>query len=245
MSDTPFELKGSVVSTVILNLHTFTAEVFSRLLAEKVAAAPQFFMNSPIVLSLENAQTDVVQHLPAIIELCREVNLKPMAFRGVPEGFIEAVNATGLPILPLTGRGDSELKLTTKPAPVATKQEEPVVQTVVEEKIVSRPTKVIDKPVRSGQRILAEGDLVVLSSVNQGAEVIAEGDIHIYGALRGRAIAGAYGKESARIFCRQNHAELVSIAGLFMMSEQFDSALNGKAVHFSLNDNDGIDVVEL
>ena len=160
-----------------------------------------------------------------------------MAFRGVPEELQDAVNQTGLPTLPLTGRADSELKV------ASTKTQE--VKTIVEEKLISRPTQVINKPVRSGQRILAEGNLVVLASVNQGAEVIAEGDIHIYGALRGRAIAGAYGKESARIFCQQNEAELVSIAGLFMMSEQIDEALRAKPVQFSLNENDGIDVVEL
>jgi len=237
MSDVPFELKGSVVSTVILNLKAFEPEAFATALADKVAAAPQFFMHSPIVISLDQCEMSVGEHLSRVITLCREAHLKPMAFRDVPDELASAVEALGLPTLPATKRADSELKLVSA--------QEQTVQTVVEEKIVSRPTMVIERPVRSGQRILSEGNLVVLSSVSQGAEVIAEGDIHIYGALRGRAIAGAYGKESARVFCQQNHAELVSIAGLFMMSEQIEAALSGKALQFSLNDNDGIDVVEL
>ena len=83
-----------------------------------------------------------------------------------------------------------------------------------------RPTLVIDKPVRTGQRIYAEGtDLVVLAIVNAGAELIADGDIHIYAPMRGRAIAGAHGNQSARIFVQRLEAELISIAGCFQVFE--------------------------
>jgi septum site-determining protein MinC len=83
-----------------------------------------------------------------------------------------------------------------------------------------RPTLVIDKPVRTGQRIYAEGaDLVVLAIVNAGAELIADGDIHIYAPMRGRAIAGAHGNPSARIFVQRLEAELISIAGCFQVFE--------------------------
>lgn len=85
---------------------------------------------------------------------------------------------------------------------------------------VYRPTLVIDKPVRTGQRIYAEGgNLVVLAVVNAGAEVIADGDIHVYAPMRGRAIAGAQGRESARIFVQGMEAELLSIAGCFKIYE--------------------------
>jgi septum site-determining protein MinC len=83
-----------------------------------------------------------------------------------------------------------------------------------------RPTLVIDKPVRTGQRIYAEGaDLVVLAIVNAGAELIADGDIHIYAPMRGRAIAGAHGNQNARIFVQRLEAELISIAGCFQVFE--------------------------
>lgn len=83
-----------------------------------------------------------------------------------------------------------------------------------------RPTMVIDKPVRTGQRIYAEGaDLVVLAIVNAGAELIADGDIHIYAPMRGRAIAGAHGNQNARIFVQRLEAELISIAGCFQVFE--------------------------
>ncbi|MGB5743766.1 MAG: septum site-determining protein MinC, partial [Sedimenticolaceae bacterium] len=96
---------------------------------------------------------------------------------------------------------------------------------------------VVDKPVRSGQRIYAEtGDLVLLAGVSSGAEVMAEGHIHAYGALRGRAMAGVSGDLKARIFCRKLFAELVSIAGCYRVSENLESRYLGRAVQISLAD---------
>jgi septum site-determining protein MinC len=83
----------------------------------------------------------------------------------------------------------------------------------------TEPTLVIDRPLRSGQRIYAKGDLVVLGIVSNGAEVIAEGNIHIYAPLRGRALAGVHGNHDARIFCTSLEAELISIAGIYRTTE--------------------------
>ncbi|CAH1388182.1 septum site-determining protein MinC [Candidatus Nitrotoga sp. M5] len=100
-----------------------------------------------------------------------------------------------------------------------------------------RPTMIINKPVRTGQRIYAEGaNLVVLGVVNAGAELIADGDIHIYAPLRGRAIAGAQGNESARIFVYNLEAELISIAGCFKVFENgIPENLRGKHVQAYLD----------
>ena len=82
------------------------------------------------------------------------------------------------------------------------------------------PAKMITQPVRSGQTVLAEqGDLVIVGPVSSGAEVIAAGNIHIYGRLRGRALAGVMGDTTARIFCHALDAELLAIAGLYLTSE--------------------------
>ncbi|MEM5315625.1 septum site-determining protein MinC [Paraburkholderia sp. JHI869] len=83
----------------------------------------------------------------------------------------------------------------------------------------AEPTLVIDRPLRSGQRIYAKGDVVVLGLVSNGAEVIAEGNIHIYAPLRGRALAGVHGNHDARIFCTSLEAELISIAGIYRTTE--------------------------
>ena len=84
---------------------------------------------------------------------------------------------------------------------------------------------------RSGQQLYADGrDLTVLTAVGAGAEVIADGSIHVYGPLRGRALAGAHGHERARIFCREFHAELVAIAGHYKVLDDIPAALHGKPV---------------
>jgi septum site-determining protein MinC len=103
---------------------------------------------------------------------------------------------------------------------------------------LQRPTLVIDKPVRAGQRIHAEGaNLVVLAIVNAGAELIADGDIHVYAPLRGRALAGARGNEGGRIFVQSMEAELVSVAGYFQVFEEgLPDTIRGKAVQVYLRD---------
>jgi septum site-determining protein MinC len=100
-----------------------------------------------------------------------------------------------------------------------------------------RPTLLIEKPVRTGQRIHAEGaDLVVLATVSPGAELIADGDIHVYATLRGRALAGARGNRQARIFVQGMEAELVSIAGYFQVFEEgIPDALRGRPVQVRLD----------
>ncbi|MNP48468.1 Septum site-determining protein MinC [compost metagenome] len=116
------------------------------------------------------------------------------------------------------------------PAPVVEKQAEPALPTV-------RPTKLITTPVRGGVQIYAAGgDLIVLAPVSPGAELLADGNIHVYGPMRGRALAGVKGDTSARIFCQQLAAELVSIAGNYKVAEDLRRSPQwGQAVHVSLS----------
>jgi septum site-determining protein MinC len=103
----------------------------------------------------------------------------------------------------------------------------------------------VSAPIRSGQQIYAEQrDLTILATVGAGAEVISDGSIHIYGALRGRALAGARDNEKARIFCREFHAELVAIAGHYKVMEDIPADLRGKAVQVWL-DNGHIHIAAL
>ena len=95
------------------------------------------------------------------------------------------------------------------------------------------------QPVRSGQRVYARHrDLVVTAAVGAGAEVMADGCVHIYGSLRGRAMAGARGEVTARVFCQEFHAELVSIAGVFRVFETIPPELAGKPVQAWLDGDD-------
>jgi septum site-determining protein MinC len=124
-----------------------------------------------------------------------------------------------------------EVKQVEAPQPVE------VVAPVIAPVPVVRQTMVIDKPVRTGQRIYAEGaNLVVLAIVNAGAELIADGDIHVYAPMRGRAIAGARGNEAARIFVQSLEAELLSIAGCFKVFEDgIPENVSGKPAHVHLD----------
>jgi septum site-determining protein MinC len=101
------------------------------------------------------------------------------------------------------------------------------------------PSLLIEAPVRSGQTIInPDGDVIILGAVASGAEVIAAGSIHVYGALRGRALAGAYGNESARIFCRRFEAELIAIGGYYKVTEETETGLRQKPVQTWLSGND-------
>jgi septum site-determining protein MinC len=103
----------------------------------------------------------------------------------------------------------------------------------------------LDEPVRSGQSVLfLQGDVTAMGFVSSGAEILASGSIHIYGALRGRAIAGVLGDSNARIFCQRFEAELVSIAGGYRTADDFDPALRGRAVQIRLL-NDAISITPL
>jgi septum site-determining protein MinC len=93
------------------------------------------------------------------------------------------------------------------------------------------PSLLIDRPVRSGQSIyFEEGDITIVGAVASGAEVVAGGSIHVYGALRGRAIAGVKAGERARIFCRRLEAELVAVDGVYLTAEEWGASLQGCAV---------------
>lgn len=96
--------------------------------------------------------------------------------------------------------------------------------------------QIINRSIRSGQRVYCQGDLTIIGSVSNGAEVIADGNIHIYGKLSGRAIAGAKGDENAAIFCKDLDAELVSIAGSYKQLEDIDKTFVNKSVQVSLID---------
>lgn len=103
--------------------------------------------------------------------------------------------------------------------------------------VARKPTRVVMEPIRSGQQIYAEGaDLVVMNTVSPGAEVIADGCVHVYGPLRGRAIAGARGDAQARVFCRRMEAELLAVAGIYAVADQMQGALRGLAVQAYLLD---------
>ncbi len=224
MNQLSFQLKGSVVTAIVLELYRYSRTQFSGELAGKVRQAPMFFQQTPVVISLEKLETDPSKiDFAEVIALCREFGLRPMAFKGAPPECVAALEATGLVLIPAGQVGRAvvpESPSVAPPEPPSVAEPEIVVRTVVEERLVQRPSKVITRPIRSGQQVYAEGcDLIVMAAVSEGAEILADGHIHVYGALRGRALAGVRGDDTARIFCQSLEAELVSVAGNFKLSD--------------------------
>ena len=216
-----FELKGSRFTLSVLNLHDSDLSAIDERLAAVVAQAPDFLAQAPVVLEpATELDTDAID-LAAITELLRRHGLVPVGLRGGDETLRQRAGQAGLALLGDAGTPPTRGARTPPPEPAAAPRS---------------CARVVDKPVRSGQQVYAEGgDLVVLGAVSTGAEVIADGSIHIYGALRGRALAGARGDESARIFCQTMEPELVSIAGCYRLFEEPDPQTHGHTAQVRLD----------
>lgn len=205
-----FQLKGSMLAITVLELAQNDLERLDRQLAVKVEQAPDFFNNTPLVLALDKLPADSDLDLPALIALCRKQGLRTLALRAGDPQIIEAAGVLDLPVLPPSGAKERKLDLASKAPAEPAKPAEPLY----------RPTRVVTTPIRGGQQVYAkDGDLIVLAAVSPGAELLADGNIHVYGPLRGRALAGIKGDTNARIFCQQLAAEMVSIAGRYKVAE--------------------------
>ena len=222
------ELKGTTFTISVLHISDGKPERIRQLLAAKVAQAPQFFNCAPLVINVER-----LADIPDFDQLKGLVESEDFVLVGITgardEAMKTAAKAAGLAVM---ASGKSR-KVEPLPLP------EPTPSPVAEVKAAPAPlvpSKVHVGPVRSGQQLYAAGtSLVILGSVSQGAEVIADDSIHIYGALRGRAIAGAKGNPLARIYCQQLQAELLSIAGTFQLSDALPAGLIQEPVHIRLD----------
>jgi len=167
-----------------------------------LARSPGFFAGKPVVLDL--SAVDLSQS--AIAHLIASLDQRDICILGL-EGVDASRVTTTMPPL-LTGGRNCML------AQVEPKKAKPKAASLL-----------LESPVRSGQSIFSEGDVTVLGSVGSGAEIVAGGSIHVYGALRGRAMAGSNGNAAARIFCQKIEAELLAINGYYQTAEEIDVAL--------------------
>lgn len=216
---TAIALKGGMFTLTTIQLLEYDLEALSSELDEKINQAPNFFLYAPIILDLQRiSRTDELIELAAVVDVLKTKKLIPIGIRGANKAYKELAIEAGLAIFP-------EEKI------IAQKKRASPEDPKLSEKLAvnaptNRPetshsaTRLITQPVRSGQQIYAQGgDLIVLASVSHGAELLADGHIHVYGPLRGRALAGVMGDKEAMIFCRSLEAELVSIAGQYRLSE--------------------------
>lgn len=251
--DSAIEIKGSVFTLPVLKICTTEIQQVEKALKKHLAQSLSFFKNAPIVIDLERTkQLKPAMDFEALTELLRAQQLVPVAVqKGSLEQHLEAEKA-GLAIL--TGQASDKSKSQESDAAVASEQ----ISTLDEQDSATRrgtasgeatsiaPTKMVSQPIRSGQRIYARGgDLIVLAAVNAGAEVMADGNIHIYAPLRGRALAGVMGDQSARIFCHSMEAELIAIAGSYRTFEdQVPDEIRQKSVQICLR-GEQLDIVPI
>ena len=216
-----FDMKAGQYNLPTLVLRSAQIDGLDAFLASHIARLPAFFDQAPIAIDVSALPQDQpFADFPLVVGMLRGHGLVPIGVRGASAEQREQARALELAVLPPGRRVPARAA---EPAVVATPP-------------ARAPALVIDKPVRSGQRIVAErGDLVLAAGVSSGAEVVAAGHIHCYGALRGRAMAGFAGDRSAQIFCSRLGAELVSIAGRYRVSENLDSRHVGRAVRIALD----------
>ena len=231
-----FEIKIANLPLVALLLKSTKLDILASELKTRFGDIPDFFDQDPLVIdltelsaatALNGTEVDAID-FPALLNLLREYSVVPIAIKGGNPEQMAGGLAAGLLPAP-EDRVAASSPFAPAPAPEPQIALSAKATTVVEAPPSSGEVPVpdaplgalvIDKPLRSGQKIYARGrDVVMLAMVNAGAEIIADGHIHVYAALRGRAMAGARGNTDARIFALSLEAELISIAGVYRTSE--------------------------
>jgi septum site-determining protein MinC len=239
-----FEIKSAQLGLVALFLKGSDLEVVTRDLINRFGPASDnfdFFVREPVVFDF--SLFDFKQGCPDLLHLGQTAlscGLVPVGYRAAPPAWLAMLVEHGWVEVPMDTKARPAISAGTSQASAQV-----IAQSVVKsgtQEAQTVPTMVVDKPLRSGQKVYARGtDLVVMAMVNQGAEVVADGNIHVYAPLRGKAMAGARGNTNARIFSLCLEPELVSIAGIYRTSETpFPKDIAGKAAQVRLS-TDGQD----
>lgn len=224
-------VQGAVFTVMVMRAALLRDPAFAEELSRQIERSPRFFLNAPVVLDLRSATGFVsAGEFAEAKDILHAHTLMLVGVQNALPDQVAAAAASGLatfaPSATQPGRRPpprSEPRETAVPTPPAA---------------VSTRAQLVTQLVRSGSQIYARGgDLVVTAAVSPGAEIAADGNIHVYGALRGRALAGASGDRDARIFCSRLEAELVSIAGRYLVSEQLPPEQHGAAVQITLVDD--------
>jgi septum site-determining protein MinC len=261
------ELKIGQVGIANLRIRSLDVEKISAEMRERVRSAPKLFQRSAIILDFGGlSDCPDAATVKALIDGLHEAGVLPVGIAYGTSAIESLSKDVGLPLLAKFRASYESTSAPVGAASAATPPPaaEPAGKTIAAEAAPTRaasgksaanktpataqnsePGMLQVAPVRSGQQVYAQNrDLTVCATVGAGAEVIADGSIHIYGALRGRALAGASGSTAARIFCRDFHAELVAVAGTYKVLEEIPKHLIGKAVQIWL-ENDSLRIEEL
>lgn len=229
-----FELRSGNVDALLLALKTADTGALRDDLLSRFETTPDFFSNDVIALDLRRLEGDERVAIDRVIDTLGTLRARAIGVVARADQR-EWAESYGLPLLDSQSRrgGREEAARPDDDTPAA------AVPTAENAAVAARaiPTMLIDKPLRSGQQVYAQGDVVILDLVSYGAEVIAEGNIHVYAPLRGRALAGVKGNHDARIFCTCLEPELISIAGIYRTAEQtLPANVLGKSAQVRLAD---------
>lgn len=211
------ELRSTALTLIAVVLKTTDLDALAAQLDQRASEMPDLFDREPVAIDLSRVRDQAqLIDFAALLALLRGHRMVPMAVRGGSDMQMAAALAMGLLPAPEGGRPQREAAVP--------------VERIVEVQLPPLPPLVVDRPLRSGQQVYAEGrDLIMLGLVSHGAEVIADGHVHVYAPLRGRAIAGAKGNADARIFTTLMQAQLLSIAGVYRTTEELPAGVAGRA----------------
>lgn len=225
---TALDFKSATLYTVRVVLNSDNTEELLAALDQRMQDAGAFFENETVVIDASAVSTSIdwvaltaslEQHkLHTVGVVAQGANLQAAQALGLVE--VDLANPAPRPVSPPVA--DHDIPVVAPPKPDAQKSSQPAEQPPLAPSVpsVAPAAMIINRPLRSGQRIYArDTDLIVIGMVSQGAEVIADGNIHVYGPLRGKAMAGARGDTSARIFTTQLDPELLAIAGVYRVIE--------------------------
>lgn len=228
--DSKLSLKAALIPITTLNFSGLSLDAIRAQLGKKKSEAPALFNNLPCVLDLAGMAVGTIP-LDQLHNICVENGLQPIAVRNAGETWAEQVAALQLADLgtrnPRRGEGiameadrDDNNELRAPSNAEASSNTDTANQQPAYEVLPPRAIRVHKGNIRSGQQFHFDGDLVIQGTVNPGAEVLATGDIHVYGAMRGKVLAGIKGDDSAVIGCQQFDPELVAIAGHYRLFEE-------------------------
>ena len=230
-------VQGALFTVMVVRAGMLRDTAFEEELQQQVGRSPRFFLNAPVVLDLKDSEGFTTEE--AFLDAGEALRRHTLALVGVQNALPEQISAAagaGLAVFAPNSTQPSR-----RAAQAGTGQATAASAAIMPAAITQSgrpPARLITEPVRSGTQIYARGtDLIVTAAVSAGAELVADGHIHVYAALRGRALAGASGDVEARIFCSRLEAELVSIAGRYLVSEQLPPEQRGSAVHIALVDD--------
>jgi len=225
-------LKGEMSMLNALYLSDIDIKKLIVELTKKRDEAPQFFMQSPLIVDCaELGEKAKDLDFSALKKALLDLDFIPVGVRNAPKSIIKDLSKNGWAIMRATQEKVDKKKQTTTSPEQNKKVSDDAVSGDAEAAHVE-PTidsVTVDRPVRSGQQIYAaSADMTVLAPTSAGSEIMADGSIHVYGAIRGRVLAGARGNTSARIFCQSLDAELIAIAGRYQLLDESKTELKGK-----------------